>query len=65
MSRNKIENSNFKTILTITHDKILHICYNVDDDDNNFYNKFLRSAITQRNKHKFLTIIYYRPKNDE
>ena len=51
--------------MTITHDKILHICYNVDDDDNNFNSQFLRSAITQRNKHKFLSIIYYRPKNDE
>ena len=65
ISRNKIENSNFKTIMTINHDKILHICCNVENDDNCFNSKFLRFAITQRNKHKFLTIIYFRPKHEE
>ena len=62
ISRNQIENDTFKTIMTISHDKISHICYNMDkcNDDNN--NKYISSIITQRIKHKFLTIIYYSPK---
>ena len=63
ISRNKLENNSFKTIMTISHDKVLHICYNIEKNNENFNNKFVRTSITQRNKHKFLTLIYYAPKN--
>ena len=62
ISRNKLENNSFKTIMTISHDKVLHICYNIEKNSENINNKFVRTAITQRNKHKFLTLIYYTPK---
>ena len=63
ISRNKLENNSFKTIMTISHDKVLHICYNIEKNTENYNNKFIRTSITQRNKHKFLTLIYYSPKN--
>ena len=63
-SKNVLENNDFKSIITIDHDKISHICYNVENNNDN-NEKFIRTAITQRNKHKFLTIIYYTPKNDK
>ena len=63
-SKNILENNTFKGIITIEHDKISHICYNVENNNNN-NDKFIRTAITQRNKHKFLTIIYYTLKNNK
>ena len=60
-SRNKLESSSFKTIITINHEKVLHICYYIEN--NNAKNRYIKTAITQRNKHKFMTIIYYSPKN--
>ena len=60
ISKNKLETNTFKTILTINHDKVLHICYDLENNDGN--NKVIKTAITQRNKHKFLTFIYYSPK---
>jgi len=59
-TRNIIENNSFKSIITISHEKLSHICYNFEKDNN--YDKYIRTAITQRNKHKFLTLIYYTPK---
>ena len=61
-SKNLIENDTFKTIMAISHDKLLHLCYN--EEDTNLNDSFLRTAITQRNKHKFLTLIYYSPKKE-
>ena len=62
ISRNKLENNSFKTIMTISHDKVLHICYNIEKNNENYNNKLVRTAITQRNKHKFLPLISYTPK---
>ena len=62
LDKNKIflENNTFKTIITISHEKILHLCYNNEKYNND--KNFIRTAITQRNKHKFITIVYYSPK---
>jgi 5'-AMP-activated protein kinase regulatory beta subunit len=62
--KNIIENNIFKDIITISHDKISHICYNIGNE-NSDQDKFIRTAITHRIKHKFLTIIYYTPKSDK
>ena len=58
-----IENNTFKDIITISHDKISHICYNIGNE-NSDQDKFIRTSITHRIKHKFLTIIYYTPKSN-
>jgi hypothetical protein len=62
ISRNQIENDTFKTLMTLTHDKTAHICYNIEANNNDINNKYISTIITQRNKHKFLTIIYFSPK---
>ena len=62
ISKNIIENNTFKTIMTISHDKLLHLCYSAENTEMN--DSFIRTAITQRNKHKFLSIIYYSPKKN-
>ena len=64
LSKNKIENNIFKTIMTLPHDKLSHLMYNVEKINNDPNNKFISTSITQRNKHKFLTIIYYTPKKE-
>ena len=53
-----LENETFKSITTIPHDKLSHLFLNLNNDNN----KYLRCAITQRNKHKFLTLVYLSPK---
>ena len=60
--RNKIENDTFKTIMTLSHDKTDHICYNIEKNNNDINNKYISTIITQRIKHKFLTMIYFSPK---
>ena len=58
-SKSILENETFKTIITISHEKLSHICFNNESNDND---KYIRTSITQRNKHKFLTLVYYSPK---
>ena len=55
-----VENNTFKSILTISHEKLLHICHNVESNNDN--DKYIRISLTQRSKHKFLTLVYYTPK---
>ena len=52
-----LENDTFKSITTIPHEKLLHIFTHFYKNDN-----YIRSAVTQRNKHKFLTLVYFSPK---
>lgn len=59
-TKNLVENNTFKGILTISHEKLLHICHNVES--NNDDDKYIRTSITQRNRHKFLTLVYFTPK---
>ena len=56
------KNKDFKKIANIPYDQFSHLCINnnlyINNNDKN-YNKF---SVTQRNKHKFLTIVYISPK---
>lgn len=56
------KNKDFKIITKIPHDQLSHLCINnnlyINNNDKN-YNTF---SVTQRNKHKFLTIVYISPK---
>ena len=53
-------NNSCKEILILPHEKLAHITSNVDDIfTKNNYNRY---SITERIKHKYLTIIYYKPK---
>lgn len=61
----KTENNTYKKILVFPHEKLMHCCPNMNDLDikeNNNINYF-RICTTIRNKHKFLTAVYYKPKN--
>lgn len=60
-----IENNTFKDISVFPHYQLSHICYNVGNENNGDKDNYIRTAITQRIKHKFLTIIYFSPKSDE
>ena len=62
LSKNILENNEYKTILTFSHDKLSHICYKTNDEYNNNEDKYIKSSVTQRNNHKFLTLIYFTPK---
>ena len=55
------ENNTYKKIMTCPHEKLMHFCANLDDI-RNIDNDFFRLCTTVRNKHKFLTLIYYKPK---
>lgn len=59
-AKNKIENKTFKTIMTIPHEKLSHLFTIIENDNEN---KYIRSSMTQRNKHKFLTLVYFSPIN--
>ena len=63
-SKNKLENNNFKTIMTISHEKISHLCNSIQNYNNDNKTSYTKLSITQRNKHKFLTYIYYTPKSE-
>lgn len=58
--RNIIENNIYKTIITISHEKLSHLCFNLENSNNN--EKYIRTSMSQRNKHKFITLVYYSPK---
>lgn len=61
-TKNILENYEYKTILTISHDKLSHIYCECDSDYKYDENKYIKSSITQRLNHKFLTLMYYTPK---
>ena len=54
------ENNTYKKILTCPHEKLMHFCQNINDL--NSKKRYTRGCTTIRNKHKFLTIVYYKPK---
>ena len=60
-TKNIIENNEYKTILTISHEKLSHVFYECKSKYKNNNNKYIKSSITQRYNHKFLTLIYYTP----
>lgn len=51
------ENNTYKKIITCPHEKLMHFCMNLDVN-----NDFFKLCTTIRTKHKFLTLIYYKPK---
>ena len=55
------ENNTYKKIMTCPHEKLMHFCTNLDHLKN-INNNFLKVCTTIRTKHKFLTMIYYKPK---
>ncbi len=55
------ENNTYKKILTCPHEKLMHYFQNYDDLKN-FKKNYIRGCTTIRNKHKFLTVVYYKPK---
>ena len=55
------ENNTYKKIMTCPHEKLMHFCTNLEDLKN-INNNFLKVCTTIRTKHKFLTMIYYKPK---
>ena len=61
----KTENNTYKKILVFPHEKLMHCCPNMNDLDIKENNKsnYFRICTTIRNKHKFLTAVYYKPKN--
>ena len=56
------KSNEFQKVSTMPHDKLLHLCVN----ENLFVNKKEKNynalSVTQRNKHKFITLIYISPK---
>ena len=56
------ENNTYKKILIFPHEKLVHFCQNINDLKNK--NKtYIRGSSTIRNKHKYLTVVYYKPKS--
>ena len=59
-NRTIIENESFKTIIAISHEKLSHLFFNNEENEND--ETYIRSAVTQRNKQKYITIVYFSPK---
>ena len=58
------ENNTYKKILVFPHEKLMHLCPSMDELDlkgKSNKNNFIKISTTIRNKHKFLTTVYYRP----
>ena len=53
-------NISYKKILVFPHEKLGHIAPNIDDIFSK--NNYNRCSITERKRHKYLTLIYYKPK---
>ena len=56
------ENNTYKKILSCPHEKLLHFFQNINDLDINNKRRYIKGCTTIRNKHKYLTIVYYKPK---
>ena len=56
------ENNTYKKILVFPHEKLMHLCPNINDL-NPKENNYMKICTTIRNKHKFLTTVYYRPRD--
>jgi 5'-AMP-activated protein kinase regulatory beta subunit len=54
------ENISYKNIMICPHVNLNHICLSCDKIEDNC--KYMRSGVTHRYKHKYLTIIYYKPR---
>lgn len=60
----KTENNTYKKILVFPHEKLMHLCPSLNELNirgKSKKNNFIKISTTIRNKHKFLTTVYYRP----
>ena len=58
------ENNTYKKILVFPHEKLMHLCPSLNELNirgKSKKNNFIKISTTIRNKHKFLTTVYYRP----
>ena len=55
------ENNPYKKIIVCPHEKLMHYCQSIDNLRNNNKKKYIKGCVSIRNKHKFLTIVYYKP----
>ena len=54
------ENNSYKDIFIFPHEKLEHLTPNIDDIfSTKNYNRY---SITERKKHKYITLVYYKPK---
>ena len=51
-------NNSYKKVITFHHEKLSHLISEITEAKNDY----LRISATERKKHKFLTVIYYKPK---
>jgi hypothetical protein len=58
------DNKTYKKIFPCPHDKLLHFCLNINNIKND-YKTYIKTCATVRNKHKNLTVVYYKPKPNE
>ena len=58
------ENNAYKKILVCPHEKLMHFCQNINDLKKN-NKRYIKGCTTIRNKHKYLTLVYYKPKTKE
>ena len=56
------ENNTYKKILSCPHEKLSHFCQNINDLNINNKTRYIRGCTTIRNKHKYLTVVYFKPK---
>lgn len=56
------ENNTFKKIMIWPHEKLSHLCPNIDDLNDDESDNYFKICTTIRMKHKYLTIVYYNPK---
>ncbi len=58
------DNKTYKKIFPFSHEKLMHFCLNINNIKND-YKTYIKTSVTIRNKHKNLTVVYYKPKPNE
>ena len=58
------ENNTYKKILPCPHEKLMHFFENIDDIKD-INKRYIKVSSSIRNKHKYLTVIYYKPRKTE
>jgi len=58
------ENTTYKKILVCPHEKLMHFCENITNIKNE-KKRYIKACTTVRNKHKYLTVVYYKPIKSE
>ena len=58
------DNKTYKKIFPCPYDKLMHFCLNINNIKSD-YKTYIKTCATVRNKHKNLTVVYYKPKPNE